>query len=126
MFTTKNEKPFDKPLPGKIRLKIGDDIHNFLHNQVHPVSTPLLLEKLTRSSLVKAYYSVLLPEHCICKCCYCEIKHAILDELCKRGQIMLLRSCIDLKDLEKEDEKLPFVSTADSPCLSVSFKNRKE
>ena len=116
MFTTKNEKPFDKPLPGKIRLKIGDDIHNFLHNQVHPVSTPLLLEKLTRSSLVKAYYSVLLPEHWICKCCYCEIKHAILDELCKRGQIMLLRSCIDLKDLEKEDEKLPFVSIADSPC----------
>ena len=126
MFTTKNEKPFGKPPTGKIRLEIGEDVHNFLHNQVHPVSTLLLLETLTRSSLVKAYHSVLLPEHWICKCYYRAIKHAILDELRKRGQIMLLRSCIDLKDLEKEDKKLPFFSVPDSPYLSVSFKNRKE
>ena len=120
-------KTFDmRRTPEKIRLKLGDNFHNFLRNEVHSVSTPLHLEKLTRCSLVKAYYSVVLPEHWACKCYYCEIMHAVLVELPKRGQIVLLRSCVDLQDLEKEDENLPFFSTANSPYLSVDFKNRKE
>ena len=46
-----------KPSKSKIRLKIGSDIHRFLHNVLHSVSTSLLLQKLTAVSLVKAYYA---------------------------------------------------------------------
>ena len=96
----------------KIRLKTGSDMHYFLHRTKD--TTPSLLHKLTRCSLVKAYYAVVLPEHWTCKCYYCKIEQAILSELCSRGEIMLLRSCVDLK---AEDKHLPFFS------IDSSLKN---
>ena len=97
-----------KPSESKIRLKIGSDIHRFLHNVLHSVSLPSLLQKLTTVSLVKAYYAIVQPEHWTCKRYDCSVEQAILSELRLRDQIMLLRSCVDFENLEVDDEYLPF------------------